>query len=204
MTMKTTAYLFAALFLLTACGGETETEVITPSVDSTQQVVNEVLEVEEETPAPPKSPRLESSGVINGVETSIAFGSPFVKNREIWGGLIPYDKIWRAGANDATAITFAQPVLVEGNNVAAGTYALFIIPKENADWTVILNEEWSKEEHGVWGAYDHKPEKDVLRFEVTPTFENQHVESLTFAVEDKQVKFEWEKAQFTFKVEPKK
>lgn len=198
--MKKIAYIFVAALVMTACGGDNNSEENTTDTDTTNLEVNEVIEVEEETPKPPKSPRLESSGTVDGVEVSIAFGSPYVKGREIWGDLIPYDKIWRAGANDATAVTFGEAVLVDGETVDAGTYALFIIPTQDNDWTIILNEEWSKEEHGVWGAYDHKPEKDVLRFDVTPTLDNENVESLAFTVTESGLSFAWEKVAFQFSI----
>ncbi len=198
--MKRLAYTFFASLFLIACGGESSADENKTDQDSTNQAMTEIVEEEEETPAPPKSPRLEAKGMVNGVETTVAYGSPYVKGRTIWGDLVAYDKIWRAGANDATSITFAKPAVVAGSPVEAGTYALFIIPKENADWTVILNEEWSKEEHGVWGAYDHKPEKDVLRFDVKPKMDNENMESLTYMVTDSHVKFAWEKASFKFEV----
>lgn len=187
-----------------SCGGnesnnnETEsdsTDVVTETVDTTT--------AEEETPKPLKSPRRQSTGEVEGVQIDIDYGSPYVKERVIWGELVPYGKIWRAGANEATAITFGSDVMIDGSAVPAGTYALFIIPKENADWTIVLNEEWSKEIHGVWGAYDHKPAKDVLRFDVTPTFSEDNLESLTYTVTETGVTFAWEKATFSFEVTAK-
>ena len=203
--MKKLAYLLVAPIFLFSCGGGESTENTT-DIDSTAtdsvETVDEV--VEDDIPKPLKSPRMQATGVVNGVQITVDFGSPYVKERVIWGDLVPYDKIWRAGANEATAITFDADVLVEGNEVAAGTYALFVIPKENDKWTIILNEEWSKEIHGVWGAYDHKPEKDVVRFEIMPVFfPEDNVESLTFSMNDEAVQFQWEKAMFAFTVSPK-
>lgn len=196
-------YLSVILAFMISCGGseshenETEndsTDVVTEAVDTTEK---------EETPKPLKSPRMEASGMANGVQVDVDFGSPYVKGREIWGELVPYDKIWRAGANEATAITFGADVMIGDGEVPAGTYALFIIPQADAEWTVILNEEWSKELHGIWGAYDHKPEKDVLRFDVTPTFGEEVVESMVFSVTETGVMFQWEKASFAFDVTAK-
>lgn len=199
--MKKLAYLLFAPAFLFACGGAESTEDTT-DMDTTVQEIAETVD-EPSAPNPPKSPRRQASGMANGVQVDIDYGSPYVKERVIWGELVPYDKIWRAGANDATAITFGADVLVNGKAVAAGTYALFMIPKDNAAWTIILNEEWSKEIHGVWGAYDHKPEKDVLRFDVTPSFGEETVESLTFEVQETGVRFAWEKASLTFTVKGK-
>lgn len=198
--LKRISYLFIAPVLLFSCGGGEATDAET-DVDSTAQEVVETVEDEtDKPPKPPKSPRLQATGAADGIQVDVDYGSPYVKDRVIWGDLVPYDKIWRAGANDATAITFGANVKVNGANVEAGTYALFITPKENADWTVTLNEEWSKEIHGVWGAYDHKPEKDVLNFDVTPEFGENNVESLTFAVTETGVSFAWEKASFNFSI----
>lgn len=197
------AYLLIAPAFLFACGGAESTDEETHN-DSTE-VITETVDTtaEEEAPKPPKSPRRQSTGMVNGVQVDVDYGSPYVKERVIWGELVPYDKIWRAGANEATAITFGSDVMIDGSEVAAGTYALFIIPKAAKDWTVILNEEWSKEIHGVWGAYDHKPEKDVLRFDVTPVFSEDTLESLTFTVTETGVTFAWEKASFSFEITAK-
>lgn len=196
--MKKLAYLLFAPAFLFACGGAESTEDGTDT-DTTVQEITETVE-EPSTPNPPKSPRRQASGMANGVQVDIDYGSPYVKDRVIWGELVPYDKIWRAGANDATAISFGADVLVNKNSISAGTYALFIIPKENADWTIILNEEWSKEIHGVWGAYDHKPEKDVLRFNASPEFGDELVESLTFEITENGVIFKWEKVKLVISI----
>ena len=201
--MKKLAYLLIAPAFMFACGGA-EADADETTVDTTaQEVTEEVVETEEEAPKPPKSPRRQSNGTVNGVEVAVDYGSPYVKERVIWGELVPYDKIWRAGANEATSISFGSDVLIDGSEVAAGTYALFILPKKDADWTIILNEEWSKEIHGVWGAYDHKPEKDVLRFDVSPVFSEDNLESLTFTVNETGVSFAWEKASFEFAIAAK-
>ena len=201
--MKKVVYTLLLPAFLFACGGTEESNETdnTEAETVTEEVVETVEEAPEENKKKIKSPRMQASGTANGVQVDVDYGSPFVKERTIWGELVPYDKVWRAGANEATAITFGADVKVAGADVPAGTYALFIIPKEGSDWTIILNEEWSKEEHGVWGAYDHKPEKDVLRFDVTPAFGDENVESLTFGVSETGVSFAWERASFDFTVE---
>lgn len=201
--MKKLAYLLIAPAFLFSCEGADSTDGDT-NTDSTEVITETVDSSEiEETPKPPKSPRRQSSGTANGVQVDVDYGSPYVKGRVIWGDLVPYDKIWRAGANEATSITFGSDVVIDGSDVAAGTYALFVIPQADADWTIILNEEWSKELHGVWGAYDHKPEMDVLRFDVSPVFSEDNLESLTFTVTETGVTFAWEKASFSFEIAAK-
>jgi hypothetical protein len=195
--LRKISYLLIAPVILFSCGGG-EAVATDNDTDTTTQEVVEV--VEDDTPKPPKSPRLNASGIAGGVQVDVDYGSPYVKGRTIWGDLVPYDKIWRAGANDATAITFGSDAKVKGMDIAAGTYALFITPSADTFWSVTLNEEWSKEIHGVWGAYDHNPEKDVMTMEVMVEFGEEIVESLTFSVTETGVTFAWEKASFSFEI----
>jgi tetratricopeptide (TPR) repeat protein len=92
----------------------------------------------------------------------LAFARPAVKGRKIWGDLVPFGEVWRAGANSATVITFSHAAKVAGKDVAAGTYGFFVLPNEKT-WTLILNKKAKQ-----WGAYDYKKEEDVLRWEATP------------------------------------
>lgn len=108
---------------------------------------------------------------VTGV--TVSYGSPAVNDREIWGGLVPYGKLWRTGANSATTVEFSTDVKLNGHNVAAGKYALFTIPQKDK-WTVVLNKT-----HDQWGAYNYKEEDDVLRFEAVPEKNPRH-ERLVF------------------------
>ena len=89
----------------------------------------------------------------------ITYCRPHKKGREIFGGLEPYGKVWRTGANEATEITITKDIKFGGKELKAGTYSLFTIP-EKESWTVILNSEL-----GQWGAYEYDKGKDVLRVE---------------------------------------
>jgi len=104
---------------------------------------------------------------------TITYSRPNVKGRKIFGGINPYGEVWRTGANAATTITFSENVIVEGNKVPAGTYALFSIPGEK-EWTVILNKTAKQ-----WGAYGYKEADDLLRFKVKPRSVDEKRESLT-------------------------
>jgi Protein of unknown function (DUF2911) len=95
-------------------------------------------------------------------EITITYHRPGVKGRVIWGGLVPYNEVWRAGANEATTITFTDDAEIEGHKVAAGTYGFFTIPGEK-EWTIILNNQPKQ-----WGAFNYDSTKDALRFTVTP------------------------------------
>lgn len=92
----------------------------------------------------------------------MAFSRPAVRGRRIWGGLVPFGQVWRAGANSATTISFSHSARVAGKDVPAGTYTFFAIPGEKT-WTLILNKKAKQ-----WGAYDYKPEEDLMRWEAQP------------------------------------
>ena len=189
--MKYSTYFLAFLFLF-SCGSAEVSGNEEEGIDS--------LFVEEVPQEGPKSPRMSTTGLIDSVQIDIDYGSPFVKEREIWGGLVPYNKVWRAGANETTAITFGSDCKFNGQAVSAGTYAFFIIPKETGTWTIILNEEWSKEEHDVWGAYDYKQEKDVLRTEIAVEWMQESMESLSYSVFTGGIRFSWENLMITIPV----
>ena len=86
----------------------------------------------------------------------IEYARPGVKGRKIFGGLVPYDEVWRTGANAATRISFSTDVFLAGKKVPAGSYALFTIPAED-EWAIILNEAPEQ-----WGSYARDPNKDVV------------------------------------------
>lgn len=110
-----------------------------------------------------QSPDRSISQKIGFTEIAIKYGSPMVKGRTIWGDLLSYDKVWRAGANWATTITFSQQVIIKGKAIDKGTYSLFIIPKEHQKWVIILNAV-----HRQWGAFKYDATKDIVRVEVIP------------------------------------
>ncbi|HEX7499910.1 MAG TPA: DUF2911 domain-containing protein, partial [Polyangia bacterium] len=87
---------------------------------------------------PRPSPSAKVSQVIGLTEITVDYSCPAVKGRPIWGALVPYDQMWRTGANQATKITFSRDVTFGDKPVPAGTYSLFTIPSKGA-WTVILN-----------------------------------------------------------------
>lgn len=126
-----------------------------------------------------------ASGTIDGVEVELTYGRPNVKEREVWGGLVPFDRVWRTGADEATTITFGGDVEVEGESLPAGTYSLFTIPGEE-EWTVIFNNVAEQ-----WGAYDYDEAEDALRVTVTPE-EHDMVETLSFEVADGAVVLAWD------------
>lgn len=197
--MKKLVYILVP-FTFLSCGGNAE-ETEETAEDTTQTTENLVEEDEEE--APRKSPRVQNGGKIMGVIVDLDYGSPRVKGRTVWGDLVPYDEVWRAGADEVSAITFSDNVFFGGEEVNAGTYGMFIIPKAEGAWTFILNEEWSLDEHGVWGAYDYKAEKDVLRVDVKPEWMQESQEELSYSIDqDNNLVFAWETARLVIPIGP--
>ena len=106
----------------------------------------------------------------------IVYGQPYKRGRSIFGGLVPFNEVWRTGANEATEMTTTKPILFNGERLAAGTYALFTIPhKEN--WTIILNSVL-----GQWGDFEYNKYYDVLRTTVPSTEAEQPAEAFTIQI----------------------
>lgn len=112
---------------------------------------------------PRPSPFAKVSQTVGYTDITVDYSSPGVKGRKIWGGLVPYDKMWRAGANTATKVTFSRDVTFAGKPVPAGSYAFFVIPSKGA-WTVILNKKTDQPGTGV----GYNQADDLLRVQVTP------------------------------------
>lgn len=128
-------------------------------------------------PLPNVSPHSVVTGTVGLTEVTIDYHSPGVKERPIWGALVPWDAVWRAGANQNTVITFSHPVQIEGQDLAAGNYGLHMIPTEG-DWTVIFSRN-----HSSWGSFSYDEEEDVLRVTVTPET-GDHEEWLRYGFTD--------------------
>jgi len=146
---------------------------------------------------PQPSPKANVMQVVGVTEVSVTYSSPGVKGRVIWGDLVPFDEVWRTGANSATEISFSTAVQVAGNPVKAGKYALFTIPGRD-NWTIILNSN-----EGQWGSTNYKKELDVIRFTVRPSISERLQERMNFAVEltgeDRaDVVLRWEKMRVSF------
>jgi hypothetical protein len=111
---------------------------------------------------PQTSPKSTVTQRIGLTDISVSYNSPSVKGRVIWGELVPFGEVWRAGANENTVISFSTPVQIEGKNLPAGTYGLHMIPRKES-WTIIFSSN-SKS----WGSYFYNQSEDVLRVDVTP------------------------------------
>ena len=135
---------------------------------------------------------------IGITDITINYHRPLVKGRAIWGKVVPYGEVWRAGANENTTITVTDPVMVEGQPLAPGTYGLHMIPTEN-DWTVIFSKVYT-----AWGSFSYKQDNDALRITVKPQ-PSDFREALTYDFDDVKkdsavATLRWEKIAVPFKV----
>ena len=135
---------------------------------------------------PIESPRDSVSAVINGATITINYGSPSVKGRKIYGELVPYGKVWRAGANEATVFTTNKDITVQGKKLPAGTYGFFVIPTEKT-WTIIFNKVAKQ-----WGAYKYEEGKDALRVTTTAVASAMN-ERLVYKINKKGFSLSWDK-----------
>jgi hypothetical protein len=165
---------------------------------SNDNVGTEIIEVEKESGSENRpSPLQVKEGQVAGKTIKVQYGSPAVKGRTIWGDLVPYNVVWRTGANEATFIEVSQDIMVEGQTLKTGKYSIFTIPKETGKWTLIFNSDWNLE-HGHF-QYDEK--NDVLRVEVTPNWEAASTEKLSIDIESPGLVIRWEKMKLPIKVE---
>ena len=113
---------------------------------------------------------------IGQAKVSIAYHSPAVRKRVIWGGLVPYDDVWVTGAHSATSITINKPFIIGDKKIAAGKYALFTIPGKE-EWTVIINKNWQQHL-----ADDYNTKDDVARIKIKPEMQDNVTERLQYYI----------------------
>ncbi|HTZ97811.1 MAG TPA: DUF2911 domain-containing protein [Terriglobales bacterium] len=135
---------------------------------------------------------------IGITDITVNYHRPLVKGRTIWGKVVPYGEVWRAGANINTTIKFTDAVTIEGQPLDKGIYGLQMIPGEN-EWTVIFSKV-----HTAWGAFTYNQAEDALRVKVRPQTSDMH-EALTYDFDDVKadsavVTLRWEKLAVPFKV----
>lgn len=154
-SIKGIACLLAAFLLLSGCGAP---------------------EPQEPDPVRRKSPIAiaKTSHEPSNTYIKIVYGQPYKNNRTIFGDLVPYGEVWRTGANEATELTTTKDISFAGKLLKAGTYALFTVPQEGDQWTVILNNEL-----GQWGAFEYDLSYDVLRVDVPVKSKEKITEAFT-------------------------
>lgn len=146
------------------------------------------------------SPLMEAKASIGDLSIDIDYGSPAVKGRKIWGTLVPYGEVWRTGANEATTFEINKDVVIEGQKLAAGKYALFTVPGEK-EWVIVFNKEANQ-----WGSYNYKKEQDALRVTVKAEKSKEMNDRLTFKIDEKtgKVTLLWENVAVPFTVKAAK
>ena len=135
-----------------------------------------------------------ATGKINGATITINYGSPSVNGREIWGALVPFNQVWRAGANDATTFETDKELTVEGSKLPAGKYSFFIIPNDK-ECVIIFNKEAKQ-----WGAYKYKEKEDQLRVTVKQKVAKSKTEKLVYIIEKNTVSLNWDNWTIPFSV----
>jgi hypothetical protein len=138
------------------------------------------------------SPAETATGTVNGATITINYSSPAVKGRQIWGVLVPYDKFWRAGANEATIFTTSKDIKFGGVLVHAGSYSLFAKPGEQ-QWTIILNSQTGQP--GIKepsGEANFDPTKNVASVQITPHKSDSMNERLVYVISGKGFELRWE------------
>lgn len=127
---------------------------------------------------PMASPRQVVSQQFSVTKISVDYGRPSVRGRKIFGDLVPYGKIWRVGANEATNVSFEQSILFGGKPTKPGRYAIFVTPEEN-EWTIVLNYDAD-----AWGAYSYDPNENAIEIKVPVQTLKDLQESLEISFEN--------------------
>lgn len=143
------------------------------------------------------SPHTSTMAIVGGAHVHIDYSSPGVRNRIIFGGLLPFDEVWQAGAHMATWIETDKDLRIEWETIPKGRYGFFVIPSAK-DWTVILNKNW--DQHGK-DEYDEKD--DIIRFKVSSSISENVQEHLEYKIEETDessgtITLIWEKTSIIF------
>jgi hypothetical protein len=148
------------------------------------------------------SPRDSVSGTVKGANIKIAFGAPSVRGRKIFGdgGLQPYGKIWRAGANQMTTFQTDKDLKIGGKTLPAGKYSLFATPGAD-EWTVIFNSVTGKWGIKMGGVANDDPSKDVLVVKVKPVNKTDLTERLTYTFSSSGFALVWEHTEVPVKID---
>ena len=140
------------------------------------------------------SPLDSVTGKIGNATVSVKYGSPSVKGRKIWGELVPYNQAWRAGANEATTFTTNKALKVEGKDLPAGSYTVFMVPGEK-EWQVIFNKQLGQWGIKRTGEANFDPANNVLTVNVKPKKSSAMNERLKYDVTGKGVVLKWENVE---------
>ncbi|MGI9088641.1 MAG: DUF2911 domain-containing protein [Chthoniobacterales bacterium] len=155
------------------------------------------------------SPHETVKATIGGDEISVVYGRPYTKDpksgemRKIWGGLVPYGKVWRMGADEATILTTKEKIMLGSAEIPAGSYSLYLMPEENGGAKLIVNKQT-----GQWGT-KYEQSEDLVRVDLKKEMAPKDVDQFTIALEDKkdaggELKLMWEKTAYSAPITVKK
>ena len=174
--MKAFIFLMMIAIAGMSCAPNTQSNQHSEAQDDQHDHQHEAASEANKEKKPSLSPHTSAMTMVGGSHVHIDYSSPRVRGRIIWGGLVAYDQIWVTGAHNATWIQTNENLMIAGNHLSAGKYALFTIPGKE-QWTVIINKNW--EQHGK-DEYDQAD--DVFRFTVKPQTLEESKEELTYEV----------------------
>ena len=195
--MKNSIMLLCLIFLV-SCN---ETEKKTPEPQK-ETATEQKTTTAKPTKKKPLSPHTSAMAMVGDAHIHFDYSSPGVRKRIIFGGLLPYDAVWQAGAHMATWVETNKDLTIAGKKLKAGKYGFFVIPNQE-EWTVIFNTNW--DQHGK-DEYDAKD--DVIRFKVTPKLSDEIQEHLEYKVTKTndtsgRISLSWEKVTVEFPFEVK-
>jgi hypothetical protein len=152
---------------------------------------------------PRVSPHETVNATVGDAKITIVYGRPYSKDpksgekRKIWSGLVPFSKVWRMGADEATTLTTDKDITIGGTAIAAGTYTLFLMPEEGAAKLIV------NKQTGQWGTkYDEK--QDLVRIDMKKQAADKPVDQFTIAVDGGVLKLTWEDVQYSAAIAAKK
>ncbi len=134
---------------------------------------------------PPGSPHETVSAVVDGAKVTITYGRPYMRGRKVVGGLVPYGRVWRTGADESTTLTTDAPLLIGGTTVPAGKISLYTLPTA-AGWKLILNKQT-----GQWGT-EYTEAQDLARVDMTTRTLAAPVDQFTITIAGGTLKLAWE------------
>lgn len=185
--------ILLCLILLVSCKETSKEEKEPQNKVTTEQKTTTAEPTKKKT----LSPHTSAMAMVGDAHIHIDYSSPGVRKRIIFGGLLPYDAVWQAGAHQATWIETNKDLSIDGKELKAGKYGFFVIPNEK-EWTIIFNTNWDQH-----GKDEYEKKDDVLRFKVAPKTTDDVQEHLEYKVIKSGdasgiIRLSWEKVRIEF------
>jgi hypothetical protein len=168
---------------------------------ATLSVAGTALVAQQDKASRPSPPAKAECKLANGKSVTVDYSSPRAKGRKVFGGLVPYGQVWRAGANEATTFVTTGDINVGSKTVPAGSYTMFAIPGEDK-WTLVISKKT-----GEWGTAYPGPENDLARIDMKVSKTSAPVENFTIAFDKTgsgcTMRIEWENTRASVDITPK-